>query len=87
MNDYTFNKTKLTNKTIKKTDIHFADICQGCIDEVLSGEVRVNDKEKYILNNSKRKNEYLKGEANRNNFTYLQAAYWIQTGKCIALLP
>jgi len=87
MNDYTFNNVKLTIETIKKTDMHFADIYQGCIDEVLSGEVKVNDKEKYILSNSTLKNEYLKGEVNRYNLTYLQRAYWIQIGENIALLP
>jgi hypothetical protein len=81
-----FNKTELTKETIKKTDKHFADICQGCIDEVLSGDVWVNDKKKYISDNKSQKQMYLSGEFNRNNFTYLQCAYWIQTGENIALL-
>ena len=87
MKIYTFNNTELTKETIKKTDIHFADISQGCIDEVVSGDVRVNDIEKYINDNKAKRDNYLKGNINRNNFTYLQRAYWIQTGKTIALLP
>ena len=84
---YYFNNTKLTEETIKNTDLHFADICQGCIDEVLSGEVRVNDPKKYIKENLDRKREYSNGNINRYNLTYLQRAYWLQTGEMIALLP
>lgn len=81
-----FNNTYLTEQTLIKTDKHFADICQGCIDEVLSGEQKVNDTNVYISNNKEQKEKYLKG-SNRNNLTYLQRAYSIQTGECIALLP
>lgn len=87
MNKLYFNNTELTKETIKKTDQHFADICQGCINEVLIGEVRVNNKDKYIKNNESQKNDYLNGNVNRSNFTYLQRAYFLQTGNCIALLP
>lgn len=81
-----FNDTELTEETLIKTDKHFAEIYQGCIDGVVSGEFTVNDKEKYIIDNNRRKEQHLKGE-NRYNFTYLQRAYWIQTGEMIALLP
>ena len=82
----TFNNTELTKETTIKTDKHFAEICQGCINEVLSGDVRVNDPKKYIKENLDRKKEYLNGNINRYNFTYLQRAYWIQTGETVALL-
>jgi glucose dehydrogenase len=81
-----FNNTILTKKTLKKTDNHFADIYQGCIDEVISGEVKVNDLKEYIKKNKINKIQILKG-IGRNNFTYLQRAYWIQTGDMPALLP
>lgn len=81
-----FNNTELTEETLLKTDQHFADIYQGCIDEVLSGVVKVNDQEKYFAENKRRKEESLKGNK-RTIFTYLQRAYWIQTGDMIALLP
>ena len=85
MQDYYFNNTKLSEATIKKTDIHFADICQKCIEYVLNGGF-VNDKKKYIKDNLKHKKDYLNG-LNRNSSTYLQRAYFIQTGENIALLP
>jgi len=86
MSKYFFNGEELTESTLKKTDKHFADIHQGCIDEVLSGKVEVNDKEKYFKSCKERKEKSIKG-LSRDNLTYLQRAYWIQTGDCIALLP
>jgi len=85
-NQFYFNNKKLTEKTLLKTDKYFADICQGCIDEVINGDVTVNDKESYFEYNLKRKKEYLKG-INRNTLGYLQQAYYIQEGEMIALLP
>lgn len=87
METYKFNNTVLTEETINKTDKHFADICQECIDAVLNGEVRVNDPKKYIKDKCDRKKAYLTGNINRWNLTYLQRAYFIQTGESIALLP
>lgn len=81
-----FNNVDLTEQTLLKTDEHFAEICQGCIDEVLRGDVKVNDVDTYVIANSLLKEDYLKGR-NRNNLTYMQRAYWIQTGECIGLLP
>ena len=86
MSKYFFNGEELTELTLKKTDKHFADIYQGCIDEVLSGKVKVNDKEKYFKSCKEMKEKHIKG-LSRDNLTYLQRAYWIQTGNCIALLP
>jgi len=84
---YSFNNTELTPDTILKTDKHFANICQGCIDGVLNGDIKVNDPKRYIKDNSDRKKAYLTGNINRWNLTYLQRAYFIQTGKSVALLP
>tara|TARA_R110000851_G_C12681116_1_gene523837 strand:+ start:207 stop:458 length:252 start_codon:yes stop_codon:yes gene_type:complete len=81
-----FNNKLITEETKIKTDKHFADICQGCIDGAISGKFRVNDIEKYIKSNKASIEISLNGEG-RNNFTYWQRAYYIQEGECIALLP
>ena len=81
-----FNGKILTKATIKKTHQHFIDIYKGCIAEVLSGEVTVNDQKKYFedCNNNILRHE--KGEGIWN-LTFLQRAYSLQEGECIALLP
>lgn len=83
---YAFNNTQLTAETIQSTRQHFADIEQGCIDEVLSGAVRVNNPESYINRCKASKEKYLTGVL-QISVTFLQRAYWLQTGEMIALLP
>lgn len=84
-----FNNVDLTENAIILTRQHFADNAQGCIDEVLRGDValasHVNQQD-YFDDCNKRATMYLSGEHD-HTFTFLQRAYWIQTGECVALLP
>lgn len=84
--DFIFNGEILTDESINKTIQYFANNAQGCIDEVESGKVRVNDKEKYFKDCLERKERYLNKDFNVS-LTFLQHAYYEQTNKCIALLP
>lgn len=84
-----FNNIELTEETVLLTRQHFADIMQGCIDEVLRGDVTLAshvDPKDYFDDCDKRANMYLSGEID-HNFTFLQRAYWIQTGDCVVMLP
>jgi hypothetical protein len=83
---YKFNGLILSVQTLQATDLHFAEIQQACIDEVNVGGLRVNNKTQYLHNCERAKIESLGGRA-RNSVTYLQRAYWIQTGDCMGLLP
>lgn len=83
---YTFNGEVLTAETITATRKHFADSAEREIQDALSGAVFVNDTEKYVAWRTEARNGYLSGELDAN-FTFLQRAYWIQTGKMVALLP
>lgn len=75
----------LTEETIIKTRQYFATNAQGCIDEVLSGNVRVNDIEKYIISCKQRAIDSLAGKSD-NTFTFIQMAYYLQTGVSVPLL-
>lgn len=81
-----FNGEKLTKESLQKAIIFFACNAQGCINEVESGKVRVNDKEKYIKDCLESKQNYLNGNF-KISLTFLQRAHYEQTGKSIALLP
>lgn len=81
-----YNRVLITPKTLTETYKHFADIQQGCIDEVLNGRVRVNDQKDYISKRKAEKEEYLNMNSSNYTFTFLQRAHWLQTGECVALL-
>jgi hypothetical protein len=81
-----FNGVELKPEIILQTRKHFANNAQSCIDEVLRGEVRVNDFESYKAWNIRRAADNLAGK-NDHTFTFLQRAYYFQTGECLALLP
>jgi hypothetical protein len=81
-----FAGVELTAESIQKTREWFADNAQGCIDEVINGEVEVNDIESYIQWRKESINEALKGGYD-HTLSFLQRAHTIQTGECIALLP
>lgn len=90
-----FNNTELTPETIIATRQHFIDICNNCIRlcrqrdvEECSGqgEFFVNDKKKYIAQEQDVIVYYHQGKGD-HTFTFLQRAYWIQTGEMVALLP
>lgn len=81
-----FAGVELTEETIQKTRKWFADNAQGCIDEVRSGKVKVNDPEAYYAWREESINDALAGR-NDHTVTFLQRAHFIQTGECVALLP
>lgn len=81
-----FNDTEITQETIIQTRKHFADLSQKCIDKAISGEFRVNNLQSYIeLQHASI--EYALLGKNDYTFTFMQRAYWLQTGECVALLP
>lgn len=84
-----FNGEILTEATIIATRQHFADIYQAVIDKTLSGEhapASHVDIQGYIAQYKEKQRAMLAGES-EDNFTFLQRAYWLQTGDCVALLP
>lgn len=82
-----FNGEELTEETILKTRKWFSDNKYACIDKVKTGEHKIYcDKEEYYKREEQSAMDYLDG-LNDHVFTFLQRAYFIQTGKCIALLP
>lgn len=86
-----FNGEKLTNESIAKAEQFFIDNAQACINEVLSGEIKalstkVNDPQKYIQDRRRTIKHYT-NKTYTLSFTFLQRAYFIQTGKSVALLP
>lgn len=84
-----FNNVELTQETILATRQHFADNAQGCISEVLSGEVKLpsqTDQKEYFRQQRVRAINHLAGNYD-HTWTFLQRAYWIQTGDDVALLP
>lgn len=81
-----FNNVELTQGTILKTRELFCDIYRQCIDDVLSGETKVNDPDGYIKWR-KQSIELMSSGASDFSFTFLQRAYWVQTGENVALLP
>ncbi|MNQ96685.1 hypothetical protein D3C85_1123010 [compost metagenome] len=77
---------KITEQTTLTTRKWFADNVQACIDEAVSGEVRVNDLPLYIKQMEARKEDCLAG-AWDHTLTFKHMAVYIQTGNCYALLP
>ena len=77
---------QLTNESILAARQWYADNAQACIDEVKSGEVKVNDQEVYFEWCRERATQALAGEMD-NTLAFRQRAYYIQTGDCPALLP
>ena len=75
----------ITGCTILATRNWYADNAQGCIDEAVSGEVRVNDLATYI---EWRKSHILASLIGLSDHTvaFLQMAVYIQTGECVPLL-
>lgn len=85
MNMPTFNGVELTEESIQKTRKWFADNCMACIEEVKNGKSRVNDPDEYFAYEEQSASEYMEGK-NDHIIAFLQRAYFIQTGKSVALL-
>jgi hypothetical protein len=81
-----FNKVELTEESIQKTRKWFADNAIACIEEVKNGDVKVNDRESYFAWRNEQAKEYIEGHSD-HTLTFLQRAYFIQTGESVALLP
>lgn len=77
----------LTADTIKATCQWYADNAQACIDEELSGTSKypVNNQEEYIQEMTEQKEAYLTGNF-MPSLSFWQKAYFIQTGKSVAML-
>lgn len=80
-----FNGVELSEETIQKTQKWFADNAIACIEEVKSGKVFVNDPESYFKWRNEEAKEYIEGNFDIT-LTFLQRAYYIQTGESVALL-
>ena len=83
----------ITEDTIRKTWLWYADNAQGCINEALSGEVFINpkcfdeylaDKEVIKINclNSAEKLTVPSG----TDLAFWQKAHYIQSGECVGIL-
>lgn len=81
-----FNDTIITQETILATRKHFAEIAQRCIDDAISGKVKVNNLQSYIEWQQASIEAAMTGK-NDHTFTFMQRAYWLQTGEMPALLP
>ncbi|WP_063563019.1 hypothetical protein [Paenibacillus sp. O199] len=81
-----FIGVELTEESIQRTRELFADIALECIDEVKNGKVRVNDPESYFAWRKEEAREALYGKTD-HTLTFLQRAYYVQTGESVALLP
>lgn len=76
----------LTDETIYATRQWYADNAVACIDEAVSGRVRVNDLDKYIIEQTGKVGEYLTGKWD-HTLAFQQMAVVIQTGECHPILP
>ena len=75
-----------TADTILQTRKWFADNAKGCIAEVKSGAVRVNDPDEYFAKCEADVVRALNGGFD-HTVTFRQRAHFIQTGECVAILP
>ena len=89
MSNPKFNGETLRSDVILSARQYFADSYQECINLALEGtlglasHVNVDD---YVAQERTRKEEMLAGKRDYT-FAFLQHAYYIQTGRCLALLP
>jgi hypothetical protein len=84
-----FNGEELTPETIEKTRKHFADNQLKCVNDVNEGVITLPDhvsEESYFESCVRKADQFMSGDFD-HSFTFLQRAYWIQTGKDVALLP
>jgi hypothetical protein len=79
-----FAGVEITAESVQATRQWFADNAQACIDEAVSGEVRVNDLESYIEWRKQQVVDSLAGKGD-HTFTFAQHAHYIQTGECLPL--
>lgn len=80
-----FNGVELTKDTIQKTRKWFHDNSIACIEEAENGKVYVNNLEEYTTWRNEEAKKSIEG-CYDHTFTFLQRAYYIQTGESVALL-
>lgn len=76
----------LSLETMHATRQWFADNALACIAEVESGNVRVNNRDRYLAQCRERHDEALAGKGD-HTFAFRQRAHYMQTGECVPLLP
>lgn len=64
----------------------FADNAQACIDEAVSGQVRVNNLASYVADQTQRIQDCLAGNWD-HTLAFQQRMVYVQTGVCHAILP
>ena len=80
-----FNGEELTEESILKARKFFSDNCLSCIKEVKSGKLKIYcDKEEFYKSEERNSKDYLDG-INDKTLSFLQYAYYVQTGKSVAL--
>lgn len=75
----------LTTEIINRTRQHFINVCLACIDEVITGKVKVNDINKYITW-QKEKIEYFREGKGDSTLHFCQMAYYFQSGISVPIL-
>lgn len=83
-----FNGVVITQDSIQKCRQWFADNADGCVREAEDGTAPLANHyplELYRAEKTEDKRKSLAGEYD-HTFTFLQRAYYIQTGECVALL-
>lgn len=75
----------MTEEIIIKTREHFVAVERACIEEAVSGNVRVNDLESYVKWCERNISEHYSGE-NDHTFTFRQYAHYLETGEYVPFL-
>lgn len=73
-------------QAVNTTRQWFADNAQACIDEAVSGQLRVNDLAKYVKDQTQRIQDSLSGKWD-HTLAFQQRVVYVQTGVCHAILP
>lgn len=81
-----FNGVEILPSIIHLTKQYFIDIHHKCITGASEGKFFVNDLNSYIDWQQEMINDLDNGKSDYS-FTFIQRAYWLQSGQCIALLP
>lgn len=84
-------RTPILKETVFYTWLAFAENAQGCIDEVLSGKVKVNDQENYIKEKQVLAMQYTQNAEDvlipsSTALWFWQKAYFIQSGENVGIL-
>lgn len=81
-----FNGTDITKESVAACREWFANNADEIIKEAKSGLYHVNDLQAWVNIQEQRKVRAMAGEFD-HTLTFMQRAYYIQTGESVALLP